>query len=125
MNTERETSMSTRAEFGKSLKHHDWYYAYSDDHRVWKAGHAVQSTLSNTHRTLNCPYSLTCLRNWSHNMILEQFAEEEPGKWYRQPRKYKSLAPTKREDLLTQVEHDEITQWMSLGATVEELSSLV
>lgn len=25
-------------EFEKLLKNHDWYYEYSDDHRVWRNG---------------------------------------------------------------------------------------
>jgi hypothetical protein len=27
-------------EYFKQLRYHDWYYNYSDDHRVWKAGSA-------------------------------------------------------------------------------------
>jgi len=25
-------------EYYDKLRHHDWYYAYSDDHRVWSRG---------------------------------------------------------------------------------------
>lgn len=27
------------------LKSHDWFYAYSDDHRVWATGNAVEKVL--------------------------------------------------------------------------------
>ena len=59
-------------------------------------------------------------------MILENFAEEVPGSddWYRQPRKYKCVAPAKRESLITQAQHDEITQWMALGATAEQIAMI-
>lgn len=102
-----------KSEFGKSLRNHDWYYAYSDDHRVWTKGREAQQKLLSTHQELECPYSLADLRGWAHNMILEQFAEESPGEWYRQPRVYKSIAPTSRQDLMTQALHDEISVWLA------------
>ena len=64
------------------------------------------------------------LCKWAHKMILEDFAEEAPGEWYRQPRKYKCVAPTKREELITLAQHDEITNWMTLGATVEQIAKI-
>ena len=113
-----------RAEFGSKLKGHDWYYGYSDDHRVWTRGNAAHKRLVAARTNLDCPFTMGELRNWAHNMILEQFAEEAPGEWYRQPRKYKCIAPTKREELMTQAQHDEITQWMALGATIEEIAKI-
>jgi hypothetical protein len=29
------------------LKNHDWYYAFSDDHRVWQSGEASRHILLN------------------------------------------------------------------------------
>ena len=113
-----------RAEFGSKLKQHDWYYGYSDDHRSWTRGRDQAAVLRSAHAELNCPFTMKELSKWAHKMILEQFAEEEPGAWYRQPRKYKCIAPTKREELITQAQHDEITQWMALGATVEEIAKI-
>ena len=113
-----------RAEFGKKVKSHDWYYGYSDDYSVWSRGNQANKALRAASANLECPFSMGELRKWTYNMILEQFAEEEPGEWYRQPRKYKCIAPTKREDLMTQSQHDEITQWMALGATVEEIAAI-
>ena len=113
-----------RAEFGSKLKNHDWYYGYSDDHRVWTRGRDAAGRLRRAHEALDCPFDMGLLQKWAFNSIVEQFAEEEPGKWYRQPRKYKSIAPTKFEDLITQAQHDEITQWMALGATVEQIAKI-
>ena len=113
-----------RAEFGKKLKQHDWYYGYSDDHRVWTRGRNAAAALAKTHDELDCPFDMKLLCKWAHKMILEQFAEEAPGEWYRQPRKYKCVAPTKREELITLAQHDEITNWMTLGATVEQIAKI-
>jgi len=115
----------TRSEFGKSLRAHDWYYGYSDDHRVWSRGHANNERLRAQHASLECPFTMSTLCKWAYDMILERFAEEEPGCWYKQPRLYKSVAPSKREDLITQAEHDEITQWLALGSTAEEIAAFV
>ncbi len=114
-----------RAEFAKKLKGHDWYFGYSDDHRVWKRGHAASRKLRLIHEELNCPFDMGTLCKWAHNMILEQFAEEEPNQWYRQPRKYKCVAPSSRDELITQSEHDDITSWLAIGASAEELASWI
>ena len=114
-----------RSEFAKKLKSHDWYYGYSDDHSVWKRGRAAAERLREDANTLVCPFDMNLLCKWAHNMIIEQFAEEAPGEWYRQPRKYKSIAPAKLEDLISQAQHDEITEWMALGSTAEEIARFV
>ncbi len=113
-----------RSEFGKKIKSHDWYYGYSDDHRVWTRGKDAARVLRVTHEELDCPFDMGLLEKWAHNMVLEEFAEEAVGEWYRQPRKYKCVAPTKREGLITQARYDEISQWMTLGATVEDVASV-
>ena len=113
-----------RAEFGKKVRSHDWYYGYSDDYGVWSRGNAAHKRLAAARTNLDCPFTMGELRNWAHNMILEQFEEMEPGKWWRVPRKWSCIAPTKREDLMTQAQHDEITQWMALGATAEEIAKI-
>jgi len=104
----------TRSEFGHGLQAHDWYYSYSDDYRVWTAGRQAAMRLQSQHAALDCPFSMSDLRKWAHNMVLELYAEEEPGCWYRQPRRWKTIAPVKRDDLITQAQHDEITQWLGL-----------
>lgn len=38
----------TKAQFDEfigQLSHHDWYYAYSDDHSVWRRGETAQARL--------------------------------------------------------------------------------
>ena len=39
------TLVNNRAEFGRKLKNHDWYYAYSDDHRSYSAGRRNEALL--------------------------------------------------------------------------------
>lgn len=39
--------MTTLIEFYDMLEQHDWYYAFSDDHRVWKAGNANLAKIQN------------------------------------------------------------------------------
>ena len=102
----------TRKEFAKSLKGFDWYYAYSDDHGVWQSGHNKQRVLVETRGALHCPFSMPLLRMWAHNMILEDFAEDETDKWFRQPRA-KYVASVQREDLIPKSEWDEIENWMN------------
>jgi hypothetical protein len=114
--------MLTRSEFGKKLRNHDWYFGYSDDHRVWKRGQEASRVLRTSHEDLDCPWDMNTLQKWSGRMIVEQFAEETPEAWYRQPRKYQNIASASRADLITQAEYDEITQWLALGGTVEELA---
>lgn len=113
-----------RSEFGKKIKSHDWYYGYSDDHRAWTRGRDAAQVLRVAHKDLQCPYDLNELERWAHNMVLEDFAEETPGEWYRQPRKYKCVAPTKRSGLITQARYDEISQWMTLGAAIEDVAAV-
>tara|TARA_B100000674_G_C37680392_1_gene841253 strand:+ start:453 stop:803 length:351 start_codon:yes stop_codon:yes gene_type:complete len=113
-----------RAEFGTKLRQHDWYYGYSDDHRVWTRGRNQMQVLRTAHEDLECPFDMKLLEKWAHKMIVENFKEEEPGKWYPNPRKYSCIAPTPREGLITQAQHDEVTQWMALGATAEEIAKI-
>ena len=104
--------ITNRENFAKEIRGHDWYYAYSDDYRKYAKGRDSADRLRAKHTTLECPFDMVTLSKWAHNMVVEQFAEEEPGKWYRQPRKYKCVAPTTREALITQDEHDNISAWM-------------
>ena len=113
-----------RSEFARKIRGHDWFYGYSDDHRYWTAGRKQAQVLRAMHSELDCPFSLGSLQKWAHKMILEHFAEENPGEWYRQPRHpHYRIAPSTREDLITQKEFDEITNWMSVGSEASEISS--
>ena len=43
----QEASVDQRLETLESLcQSHDWYYAYSDDHRVWKKGTLERDTIA-------------------------------------------------------------------------------
>ena len=117
--------MKTREEFGKALRNHDWYYQYSDDARSYRRGSDQRHALALAHSELQCPYAMTELCKWAHKMILEDFAEEAPGEWFRQPRKYKYIAPTKLDELMPREEYEEITQWMIALGTSEGIQSIV
>ncbi len=95
------------------LKNHDWFYAYSDDHRVWKKGREKEKLLQEDMKNRECPYPLGDVRMTVQNMILEDFVEEEPDRWYRHPRKYKNVAPTQRHGLIERVRAEEILAWIS------------
>jgi hypothetical protein len=95
------------------LRNHDWFYAYSDDHRVWKRGCQALKSLSVDLRQLDCPYDIGDIRMTVQNMILEDFVEEEPNRWYRTPRKYKNVAPTQRHGLIERARAEEILEWIT------------
>ncbi len=96
----------------KMLKNHDWFYGYSDDHRYWTAGVESEKKIKSRLSETNCPYSMKQLRMAVNDMILENFAEETPGEWYRQPRKYKSIAPVYRSDLIFKADQVQILAWI-------------
>jgi len=44
--------MVTLADFYDQLDRHDWYYSYSDDHRVWQRGEAERKRLDELAATI-------------------------------------------------------------------------
>ena len=94
------------------LKGHDWYYGYSDDHRVWKRGQRMQNHLRKLLESLNCPYPMGDLRMAVQEMVVDLFVEEEPGRWYRKPHTYKNVAPVKRSQLLLRADQVQILAWI-------------
>ena len=96
------------------LKRHDWYYGYSDDHGVWNAGLNEEKKLNSIISDLSCPYTLAQLRMAVQNMVVEDFAEEAPGEWYRKPHTYKNVAPTGRPDLIHRADQVQILGWIEL-----------
>ena len=94
------------------LKGHDWYYAYSDDHRYWTAGRKSEADIRARLSKTDCPYTLKELRMAVQNMIVERFSEETPGEWYPNPRKYSSTAPVSRSDLIHEADQVQILGWI-------------
>jgi len=41
------------AQLEAALKRHDWYYDYSDDHRVWSSGNANWKLIQDLRHRLN------------------------------------------------------------------------
>ena len=96
----------------KRLKYHDWFFAYSDDHNVWKRGLQAEKNLQKEIKDRGCPYTLGQLRMAVQAMIVEDFKEEEPGCWYRQPRKHKHVAPAQRKDLMHHADQVQVLAWI-------------
>ena len=94
------------------LKGHDWFFGYADDHRAWKRGRQRQQQLEALVEKLGCPYPLNDLRMAVQEMVVEDFAEETPGNWYRQPKVYKNVAPVKRSQLLHRADQVQILAWV-------------
>ena len=98
----------------KILKNFDWWYAYSDDHRVWQRGRKAEFELKNRLAALNCPYTISELRMATSEMVVEDFEEDENGYWYRQPRKYKNVAGVRREDLMHRADQVQVLAWVEI-----------
>jgi len=94
------------------LKWHDWYYGYSDDHRVWKKGQLSQNHLVKLLESLNCPYPINDLRMAVQDMVVDLFVEEKAGRWYRKPHTYKNVAPVKRSQLLLRANQVQVLAWI-------------
>ena len=93
-----------------ALERFDWYYAYSDDHRVWSAGQAKSKQLRSKLEEVKCPYDMHEIRMTVHVMILEHFDQDDSGQWYRQPRR-QGIAGCSRADLITEDRATEIRRW--------------
>tara|TARA_B100000131_G_scaffold168442_1_gene162777 strand:+ start:4619 stop:4936 length:318 start_codon:yes stop_codon:yes gene_type:complete len=96
----------------EELKGHDWYYYYSDDGRVYRRGQQRSKELTEKIKSLNCPYEMGQLRKAVYDMVLEEFAEESPGRWYRQPHTSSCVAPSRREDLIPLSLKNDIITWI-------------
>lgn len=103
--------------FKEQLKSHDWYYHYSDDHRYWSAGEKEREEINTTYYRLECPFTLGELKMWSFDMVVGDYTEVEPGKWFKLPKEYDCTAPAKREDLITSERYDEIDCWLQHNDT--------
>ena len=96
----------------EQLRNHDWYYAYSDDHRVWTRGEQENKRLRALLADFQCPYEMSKLRMAVHNMVVEDYVEEKPGRWFRQGNKYPNIAPTKRSELMHRADQVQIMAWI-------------
>ena len=102
-----------KQEFVKQLKGHDWYHAYSDDPSYWRRGRGQMQNLQTLHSQLRCPYTMSQLSMRCNGYILEDFSEEEPGRWYKMPRA-KYAASVSKEELISQSLGNEIEEWLGL-----------
>jgi len=95
------------------LRNHDWFYGYADDHRSWKRGRTRMMELKAELKSLECPYDMGDIRKAVTGMIREDFAPDDSGYWYKQPRKYKNIAGVKEADLIDRSRAEEIVLWLS------------
>ena len=93
------------------LQKHDWYYEYSDDHRVWKRGRNDTKKLRALLADLRCPYEMDTLRRAVFGVVFEDY-EEEDGFWYRTPRMHKNIAGIRREELMHRADQVQILAWI-------------
>lgn len=62
--------------FDKLCKEHDWYYEYSDDHRVWQKGKAAYTALSNRYVAMKKQYPGATQAIWeTYNPFLKSQKE--------------------------------------------------
>jgi hypothetical protein len=94
------------------LKGHDWYYGYSDDHRMWKRGRERQQHLEALVKKLGSPFPLNELRMAVQEMVVEDFEEQSPGNWYPKGNTYKNIAPTKRSGLMHRADQVQVLAWI-------------
>lgn len=45
--------LSTLKEFSEACRTHDWYYEYSDDHRVWTRGKNERASINQLYKILD------------------------------------------------------------------------
>jgi hypothetical protein len=106
------------------LRNFDWYYGYSDDNRVWRKGRLRLQELSRDLEGMECPYSLTELRQVVHEQVedlYEWFDTDEdlprtrPGGFYKPELrlKYASIAPTSEDDMIARKRYSEIADWIT------------
>jgi hypothetical protein len=114
-----ENKKENTVTFRSQLISHDWSYQRSDDHRYWSRGERQRNEINATYYRLKCPFSLGDLVKWRFKMIVEDFTEVEPDCWFRLPKKYKHMAPERRDGLIERSRFDEIERWMEENDTAE------
>ena len=73
--------MTNLQEFDKKLRYHDWYYNFSDDGSVWRAGERAQEEIQRISK--ESPQHLELFESWSkyffsgENWNKPKFTEEE------------------------------------------------
>ncbi len=71
MNTPKEQPLkSPLAALYEELERHDWFYHFSDDHRVWTAGSAKENALTAKAKTI--PGGLSLLDEYGKHVFSGQ-----------------------------------------------------
>ena len=96
------------------LKNFDWYYAYSDDHRVWKRGRERFMQLNRDLKEMNCPFETSELRRAAYEQVDDLYEQFEDGGYYKpeDKAKWSSIASTSPEDMITRDKYNTILEWL-------------
>lgn len=108
-------STVTRDAFQEMLNSHDWYYAFSDDHRVYNRGRDSYCKMMDTAKALDCPWPLRIMGNYVNGKVISKYFQPDPSKdfWY-----HESVTDTKwamslqKIDLLSQEDYNKINSWI-------------
>ena len=96
------------------LKNFDWYYGYSDDHRVWKRGRMRMDQLNRDLKELKCPFDTADLRRAAYDQVDDLYEQFEDGGYYKpeDKAKWNNIASTQPTDMLTREKYNEIIAWL-------------
>lgn len=107
-------STVSRSLFREMLGNHDWYYAFSDDHRVYSTGRESYYALMDAAKAINCPWPLSVMQNYINGLTITKYYQPDPTKdeWYHHTvtNTRWSMGVTK-DMLLTQEEYSKIQSW--------------
>lgn len=104
----------TRSGFRTKLIEHDWYYAFSDDHRAYNRGRDSYYGLMDAAKALDCPWPLRVMGDYINGKVISKYFQPDPqqDQWYHQ-----SVTDTRwamslqKIDLLSQEDYIKIESW--------------
>lgn len=99
----------------EELKNHDWFYDYSDDPTVSRAGSNHRKNLETRLAALHCPFKWWDIHKAIFKAILEDFQQDQDGKYFKPDWKY-NYAHLRREELITRNEAEAINNWLTTNA---------
>ena len=107
-------STVTRNGFKNMLIDHDWYYAFSDDNRVFWKGRDSYYALMDIAKALDCPWPLRVMGNYINGKVVSKYFQPNPNEdlWYHESvTDTKWAASLQRIDLLSQEDYNKINSW--------------
>ena len=105
----------TRSLFKDMLANHDWYYAFSDDHRVYNRGRESYYALMDAARALKCPWTLFKMQKYISGLVVTNYYQPDTSKneWYHNSTTNTRWSIGITEDmLLSEEEYNKINSWI-------------